>query len=94
MNEDPFGSGIEETPREKQIRERAKTDAVEYVELMGEKSPDSIKIKPDGDLIINVVGSEGEIIVEKAKEDLNLKPKEVFFYLENLGRALNNLLLN
>ena len=83
--EDPFRN------RNNFIEARAKLDAYTYINLMREKSPESLELQPDGEVTIKMV--EGREILDYARKKYNLTPQEMMKYSIDLGVAVKEILL-
>ena len=82
----------QEKSRNELIKARASLDALEYISLMRRKSPESLNPGPNGRLVINAV--DGESILEKAREYLNLDVEGMLIYFGELAIAIENFLKN
>lgn len=80
--------------RENFIKARAQLDAVGYINLMREKSPDSLSQMMGGVLVINMI--EGEKIIREAIDFLNLNgnPVGIHFYIDSLAKAVLDRIKN
>ncbi|MFA5791764.1 MAG: hypothetical protein WC884_01870 [Candidatus Paceibacterota bacterium] len=84
--EDPFRN------RNNLIRARAKLDAFDYINLMRKKSPKSLELQADDEVIINMI--EGKEVFDRAKKIYNLNSQETMKYVIELGDAVKQILLH
>ena len=71
------------------IKAQASLDAFDYVKLMRKKSPESLALEPDGNLVLNMV--EGGKIFSDAGKKLKT-PEEMQEYVEDLETAVRRIL--
>ncbi len=79
-----------EVSRNGLLKARIFFDANEYIRLIKEKSPEDLRLEPDGKLIFNV--RAGEMIFSDTKEKLNLTPEEMKGYVIDLETEIRRIL--
>ena len=81
--------GLEENKSEL-IRARAFFDAVEYVRLMEDISPESLIPPLGGEISMDTIGAEG--IFNRVKIELSLTPDEMLEYIIDLADQVKTII--